>query len=475
MISTWYGNTFNISFNELYYTLISPLKGTGGSTIIQIISGCLPSIIVLWLFMSICYFVIFQNKLIVHLTFNIHKHKHCIEKNHTRRMITSILILCISICYAYNQFRIGPYIKAMLNETHIYEDYYVNPNDVVISNDGTKKNIIRVYLESMETTYASDAEGGNQGLNNYIPNLTKMAADNVSFSDSNNLGGFLSTTGTGWTIAALFASTAGLPYCFPAKNNIETHENFAENTVTLGDILEKQGYNQEFMCGSDATFSGKSSYYIQHGNFNIFDYYSAEENGYIPDGYHVWWGLEDSKLYGMAKDEIIKMADSSKPFDFTFLTVDTHHVGGYVCDECPNKYDVPLANVLSCADRQISEFVDWCKQQDFYDNTVIVITGDHPRMDDVLVTGIEPKDRTVYNCIINSDAEVMSNKYNRVFTTMDMFPTTLAAMGYKIDGNQLGLGVNLFSDTPTLAEKLGYDYFDDEVSKYSKYYLDNFS
>ena len=31
------------------------------------------------------------------------------------------------------------------------------------------------------------------------------------------------------------------------------------------------------------------------------------------------------------------------------------------------------------------------------------------------------------------------------FSQFDMFPTTLAALGVKIEGNKLGLGVNLFS------------------------------
>ena len=35
---------------------------------------------------------------------------------------------------------------------------------------------------------------------------------------------------------------------------------------------------------------------------------------------------------------------------------------------------------------------------------------------------------------------------NRQFTHMDMYPTTLAAMGFNIEGNKLALGTNLFSD-----------------------------
>ncbi len=55
-----------------------------------------------------------------------------------------------------------------------------------------------------------------------------------------------------------------------------------------------------------------------------------------------------------------------------------------------------------------------------------------------------------------------------------MFPTVLAAMGFEIDGNRLGLGTNLFSDRPTLIEEMRYESFDHELSMYSAYYVDRF-
>jgi phosphoglycerol transferase len=53
---------------------------------------------------------------------------------------------------------------------------------------------------------------------------------------------------------------------------------------------------------------------------------------------------------------------------------------------------------------------------------------------------------------------------------MDMFPTTLAAMGCSIEGERLGLGTNLFSDLPTLSEEMGVETLNRELSKRSDYY-----
>ncbi len=58
----------------------------------------------------------------------------------------------------------------------------------------------------------------------------------------------------------------------------------------------------------------------------------------------------------------------------------------------------------------------------------------------------------------------------RKYTTVDLFPTTLAAMGVKIEGNRLGLGVNLYSGEKTLYEQYGKDYLEVELLKDSKLY-----
>lgn len=78
-------------------------------------------------------------------------------------------------------------------------------------------------------------------------------------------------------------------------------------------------------------------------------------------------------------------------------------------------------------------------------------------------------DRKTYVVIINPE-EKYTLGYDRQFTVFDMYPTTLAAIGAEIEGEKLGLGVNLFSDTPTLLEKYGYYRLNGELGKKSVYY-----
>ncbi len=477
----WFAETSGVTFEEIIYTIKSPMQGADTHILREAVVRCIPAFLVFIVVLALILFLMRINK---HLVTDI---KIGIEKKQFRINVISVTLVFIFLINvlgtratfekADEALKLRDYIDSVTKETHIYDDYYVKPDiDAITAEKG--KNLIYIIIESMETTYASVDVGGRQPENNYIPNLTELANDNVSFSNTDKLGGFHVTTHTGWTMAGILASSAGIPFSFPIEGNEDfgNREAFAKGTITLGDILNEKGYYQEFLCGSDATFAGRRAYFEQHGNYDIFDWNSAVEKGYIREEDKVWWGLEDKNLYKIAKDELTRMSQQDKPFNLTMLTVDMHHVDGWICDECGNEYPERLANVVACADRLAFKFIEWCKEQPWYEDTVIVIQGDHPRMDKSLVDGVERYDRTVYNCFVNAAVNPdHERKINREFTTMDMYPTILGAMGFTMPGNRLGLGTNLFSDTPTLAEQLGFDYVNDETAKYSSYFIREFS
>ena len=136
------------------------------------------------------------------------------------------------------------------------------------------------------------------------------------------------------------------------------------------------------MVGSDADFGGREPYFLQHGMDQVLDIFTARKDGIIPSDYFVWWGMEDLHLFEYAKQELTEISRQDQPFAFTMLTVDTHHVGGYRCKLCTDStsgenYD----SAISCSSRQVVEFVEWIQAQPFYENTTIIIVGDHESMD----------------------------------------------------------------------------------------------
>jgi len=370
-------------------------------------------------------------------------------------VVATIFMIGASIMKADKSLALFSYIKSQLNQSTFIEENYVAPSKAGISFPKEKRNLIMIYLESMENTYF-DINSGGAFPDNYIPELKSLADENISFSNTELSGGSFPIYGTQWTMAAMFSTSTGLPLKLPIDGNaMSDHKSFIPGVVSLGDILEDNGYKNYLLLGSQAEFGGRELFYKQHGDYEIFDYITAKEDGLIPEDYREWWGFEDQKLFSFAKDKLLEISMNDDPFNLTLLTADTHHQDGYVCPLCKDEFETQYANVLACSSRQVYEFVDWIKQQEYYKDTSIVIVGDHPTMDSDFCLDV-PKDykRTIYNSFINAKPVASTYRINNIhFSPYDIFPTTLASLGVEVEGNQLGLGVNLFSGQETLLEK----------------------
>lgn len=453
MLKTW----ANLSMEELVYHLQVPLEGTNESMVIEYIKvALLPTIFIVLL-------------IIIGMILNRKKKKIF----HVLLFSSLVLSICIggfSIYYAWEKLDIGKYIANRMEDSAFIDTLYVDPGTTKITFPTKKRNLIYIFLESMETTYADEKNGG-AFENNVIPELTKLAEDNEDFSGTDQkINGGHSLVGSTWTMGAMFAQTSGLPLNIAIDgNDMDTQDSFFPGLVTLGDILENEGYSQTLMFGSEAVFGGRELYFTDHGHYEILDYNYAIDNNWIPEDYKVWWGFEDQKLFSFAEEKLKQLAEQDEPFNLTLLTVDTHFEDGYVCDLCNDEFgDDQYANVMACSSRQVAEFVKWIQQQDFYENTTIVISGDHPTMDSDFCENVDDNyARKVYTAYINADASAGDER--REFSTFDSFPTTLAALGVKIEGNRLGLGTNLFSDEKTLTETYGVEKENLELSRNSKF------
>lgn len=393
----------------------------------------------------------------------------------SRRAVALIAaILVFSSCLFTVELNLVQFVSAATTESVFIEDHYVDPNHTKLTFPEQKRNLIYIFLESMETTFG-ETEAGGPIYDNFIPELTMLAQENVNFSNDDGVGGALSFSGTTWTAAAMVTQTSGINVQVPLEAEYFGGKNgYMPGVVSIGEVLEDVGYNQTLLVGSDAEFGGRESYFLEHGNYNIVDLKTLKERGWLPEDYRVWWGFEDAKLFAAAKLELTALASQGEPFNFTMLTCDTHFPDGYRCKECQNEYPERYPTVMRCSSRMLYEFIEWIQEQPFYENTTIVLCGDHLTMDPDFMQDVDENYlRTVYNCIINPAVEPVREK-NREFGTFDMFPTTLAAMGVEIQGDRLGLGTNLFSDKQTLCEMYGFEALDWELQKRSEFYNDRF-
>lgn len=376
----------------------------------------------------------------------------------------SSIVFVLSLLLLFGSFGIFGYLNSMAQSSTLFKDRYVEPRTATLTFPEKKRNLIYIFLESMENTMASKEHGG-QFEQSRIPELEALALDsnNISFSQQESgLGGAMGATGTTWTVGSMVGQSSGLPLKSKILGTDRANEygdfkKFLPGAYTLGDILQKEGYNQTFIMGSEASFGGRDKLLKQHGNYTIKDYAYAKEHGLIAPDYHVWWGYEDKKLFAFAKTELNELSQKDEPFNLQLLTVDTHFTDGWLDPSCATPHQAQYDNVYACSSKQVSEFIAWVQQQPYADNTTIILTGDHVGMQtsyyDEQISSPNYQ-RTTYNLIINPVITPLKRNA-RLFSQLDMYPTTLAAMGVTIEGDRLGLGVNLFSEQQTLVEQYG--------------------
>ena len=393
-----------------------------------------------------------------------------------------MLALCIFTIHK-GQFYL---IQDIFVDSTIYEEHYTETTEDSLSVDDPRKlrNLITIYIESGENTY-SDLEHGGAFDTNYIPELTELAlGDNaVTFSNTDKpLGGAISAEGSNQTQLALISTTSGVPYIdYLVRNN-----NAIYNDIdTLGDILDTYGYKNLFICGTYATFGDREKYFKSH-KYDVLDV-----NQFVNDFGHLgceqkvinnFGGIEDRDLFEYSKQYISDYTKENKRFNISILTLDTHFPFGYVCEDCDTAYD-GYGQIINCTNNKVYDFIQWCKEQPWYDNTTILITGDHNFMTDQTDLMVEyysktnPPERQIYHTFLNStfDRQELDEQgllKNRQFTQVDMFPTILSQIGFKVNG-RCGLGTDLTSGEPTVMEELGLKEYNRQIVLHSKYFIDN--
>lgn len=467
----------NQDFDQIIFYLLNGIEYTSPSVINAVIFKCIIPVGLLCIFLYIL--TISKTKKQMYITIQIRSREfkipiYPIKIIAKHKKIYILVILLLMFVIATFGFKINKYIKNIINETNIYDEFYYDARDVEITFPEEKRNLIIIIAESMENSVMSKENGGAWEYS-IIPELEKIALENTNFSHTEGLGGMNQMYGADYTAGGMVAITAGIPLktieFLTDKNIYNGNGRYLEGAYTLGEILREQGYNLEIMMGSEGTFGGREQYFKTNGNYKIFDLNYAIEQGKMDASDYVWWGFEDDKLFEWSKEEITALAAEDKPFNYIMLTADTHFIDGYLSPNAEQKFSKQYENVYAHSSKSINEFVEWIQQQDFYENTTIVILGDHLGMQTDFYTEGEKSNyyRTIYNVIINPAIE-KANNTNRTFTAADMYPTMLASIGVEIEGNKIGLGTNLYSGIPTLAEEFGILSLNEELAKSSRFY-----
>lgn len=139
----------------------------------------------------------------------------------------------------------------------------------------------------------------------------------------------------------------------------------------ISKVLAGQGYNTSFYYGGELEFANMKAYLLG-GGFKKF----ISKNDFDPRDHNSKWGAHDGVVMKKLTEELSK---EMVPFFCTWLTLSSHE---------PFEVPVPAAfktsdetsmflNSLHYTDAVVYDFIQQCKQQPWWSNTLVVIAADH--------------------------------------------------------------------------------------------------
>ncbi len=334
--------------------------------------------------------------------------------------------------------------------------YYIQPAYGENSPQLNNKNIILIYAESTEWTFAE-----LEGSSDFFQGMINIASQGM------HIKGIGQVANTGWTVAGLISSQCGVPLQplgLMKGNRFEARKAFLPGTVCLSDIANRNGYNTEFLNGSSLGFAGMKRFLTQHG----YHHTGAYEQMIAKVGsYNNSWGLYDDTLLEYATQRIEYLQGQDKPFLLTLMTIGGHFPEGYPTQTCLDDLgEIKTEKILyaaKCTGYHIESFIKKLKETGLLNNTIVVVMSDHLAMKNSATPRLEQHERINFFTILADD--ITPQIVTKQAAMFDVFPTVLQLMGYALPQESMGLGVSLFSEKPGLIKVLGVE----KLNQYIKY------
>lgn len=306
-------------------------------------------------------------------------------------------------------------------------------------------NVIYLHLESMQSfliDYELDGEQVTPFLNSLVKNENTMYFDN-----------FYHQTAQGKTSDAEFMlenSLFGLPQgsAFITKG---------QNTFEAApSILKDYGYTSAVFHGNNGSFWNRNMIYNQFGYDEFFDessYDTADSKNMAE------YGLMDKPFFEQSQSLLETLP---QPFYTKFITV-AHHF--------PYKIDQDLVSIGKAttgdtsvdnyfqtaryADEAIEQFFTYLKESGLYENTMIVMYGDHYGISDNHNKAMEQIIGEEVTPVVNADLQRvplfihvpgMEGGVNHTYGgQIDLLPTVLHLLGVETKNN-IHFGTDLLSE-----------------------------
>lgn len=318
--------------------------------------------------------------------------------------------------------------------SNYFASNYLVPTTATLHPAPHTKNLVLVYGEGLETTYADP----HLFERNLLQPLTDLGG--VSFSRYKQM------PGTGWTMAAIVSTQCGVPFktvsLWDVTRQGENLPHFLAGANCLSDLLHSFGYRNVFMGGASLDYSGKGTFLREHHYDEAYGRREWRQAGVTEDRIS-GWGLHDDDLFANARNKLRELHAAHQPFNLVVLTVDTHLPSGQVSAQCKARGVQALDDIIGCSASQIADFVRFVHDEGFDEDTNVVVLGDHLSMRNSLWDRLQDApNRHVFNAFF---ARQPLAKNREDIVHFDLLPTLLEFIGIPSDNGRLALGTSGFA------------------------------
>ena len=263
-------------------------------------------------------------------------------------------------------------MKSLENTTYVHPHYFSNEEAEAIFSPihhdeieeiGRlgKTNVVVLILESFSKEYIGFYNQHIDGYNGYTPFLDSLLAHSVTYTHS-----FASGRKSIDAMPSVLSSIPMLiePYIVTP---------YSTNAVSsIASCLSREGYYTAFFHGAPNGSMGFQAYARSAG---FEQYFGMDEYDGIEafDGTWAIWDEEFLQYYART------MSQMQEPFMTAVFTASSHHPF-----RIPQRYEgmfpagkQPIHQCVGYTDHALREFFAYAKQQNWYENTLFVLTADH--------------------------------------------------------------------------------------------------
>ncbi len=298
-----------------------------------------------------------------------------------------------------------------------------------------KKNIVILIMES----YSKEFVGFYNNGTGYTPFLDSLMQNSLVFENAyaNGLK----------SIEALPAITASIPTLM--NNPFITSQYAQNNFVSLASLLNKEGYNTSLYHGGSR---GTMGFYSFSKKAGFTDYFGMQEYNNSAD-FDGTWGIYDGPFMQYFYDGLNK---KKEPFFSVLFTLSSHPPYTLPSNYKHNFNNIGIRETIRYTDFALSQFFKQCKNKEWFENTIFIITADH-------TSGLKYSKKYKHKTasieipliIFSGDSSFIGRNKN-IVQQIDIMPTLLEIINY--DKKYFAFGKSMFSDNNWAISKLYNQY-----------------